>query len=56
MPKDIVLEKMIREKIPLTVENYVHLAYMGSKTFDELEAEELAELPEIFSWDGDVVN
>ncbi len=35
MPKDIILQKMIRERIPLTVENYVYLAYMGSKTFDD---------------------
>jgi hypothetical protein len=55
-PTDAVLAKMIQERIPLTLENYVQLAYFGSKTVDDLEAEELAELPEMFSWDGDVVN
>jgi hypothetical protein len=53
---DAVLAKMIQERIPLTLENYVQLAYFGSKTVDDLEGEELAELPDMFSWDGDVVN
>jgi hypothetical protein len=29
---------------------------MVAKTVDDLEGEVLAELPEMFSWDGDVIN
>jgi hypothetical protein len=56
--KDAVLQKMIEEKIPITLENYVELAYLGSKCVEDLGPEELAELPEIFDvWgDGEIVH
>jgi hypothetical protein len=40
---------MIENKIPVTQTNYITLAYFGDKSLiDELEGEELADLPEGF--------
>lgn len=49
MPReDAIIQKMIQKNIPITIENYIELAYWGEKTFKDLGPEELAELPEIF--------
>jgi hypothetical protein len=45
-----VLRYMINNKIPLTRDNYLSLAYFGDLP-DELSAEEEAELPEFFQLD-----
>ncbi len=51
---DPILELMLRDKVPLTRENYLHLAYMGTPPEEPLDAELEAELPEIFrKWDDD---
>ena len=46
MPQDIVVARMIKERVPLTVANYVAFAYWD-KTFDELEGEQLCEILEL---------
>ncbi len=54
MPKDIVLETMKRERIPMTRANYLHIAYLGTPPDEPLDGELEAELPEIFrKWDDD---
>ena len=46
---DYVMQYMIANKIPVTQTNYLTLAYFGDKSsIDELEGEELADLPEDF--------
>jgi hypothetical protein len=46
---DYVLEWMLKNKIAITQRNYIELAYMGDKhSLEELEGEELADLPEGF--------
>jgi hypothetical protein len=42
-----VLDLMLKNKIPLTRENYLNVAYMGEVP-EELSAEEELELPEEF--------
>ncbi len=37
---------MDRVQIPRTLENYLELIYFGEKTLEDLDAEELAEIPE----------
>ena len=45
---DIVLDKMIATCIPLTIENYLDLAFMGNPPDNILEdGEFLADLPEV---------
>jgi hypothetical protein len=45
---DYVLDYMLKHKIAITQRNYIEIAYMGEKSLEELEAEELAELPDGF--------
>ena len=46
---DHVLDWMLKNKIAITQRNYIELAYMGERhTVDDLESEELAELPDGF--------
>jgi|HubBroStandDraft_4_1064222.scaffolds.fasta_scaffold1488032_1 hypothetical protein len=52
MAKDYVLEMMKEEKLPMTREQYLALAYMGNPP-EPLSAEEEAELPEQFQLDED---
>jgi hypothetical protein len=47
MARDIILEKMKAEKLPMTRDQYLALAYMGNPP-ETLSAEEEAELPEQF--------
>lgn len=45
MTRNHVLNYMLQQPdMPLTVEKYVGMAYMGQKTLTDLEGEELAEL------------
>jgi len=37
---------MLKNGMELSLENYVHLAWMGDKTIQDLEGEEWAYLPE----------
>ena len=39
-----VLDKMLELEGPLTVERYVELAYMGSKTLADIQGEEWCEI------------
>jgi hypothetical protein len=49
---NIVLEKMLRtDGMALTAENYVLLAYFGTKRIQDLEGEEIADL---VSFESDV--
>jgi hypothetical protein len=50
MAKDIVLEKMKAEGLPMTRAQYLALAYLGNPPA-ELSAEQEAELPEQFQYD-----
>jgi hypothetical protein len=43
---DHVLLYMLKNGIELTLEKYVALNWMGEKTVQDLDAEELAEIPE----------
>jgi hypothetical protein len=54
MKQDAIVAKMIKERIPLTVANYVALAFWD-KPFDELEGEELCEVLELVE-DGVLVH
>jgi hypothetical protein len=45
---DIGFEKMKRDNIPMTRENYLALAYLGDPPQEPLDAELEAELPEVF--------
>jgi hypothetical protein len=45
---DYVLDYMLKHNIPITQRNYIEIAFMGQKSVEELEAEELAELPDGF--------
>ncbi len=47
MAKDIVLEKMKAEKLPMTRAQYLALSYLGNPPA-QLSAEQEAELPEQF--------
>jgi hypothetical protein len=55
MAQDAVLAKMAELRIPMTRDNYIRLAYFGEKTFDQLEGEELAELPDIWNEEGELI-
>lgn len=51
---DIVLEKMLKEKVPLTQRNYITLAFWDKRSIEELGAEERADLPDGFEdWPED---
>jgi hypothetical protein len=52
---DHVLKMMARKHIPLTRENYIFFAFMGEKEYQELEGEELAMLPDIWTEDGELI-
>jgi hypothetical protein len=43
-PVNCVLEKMAELGVPRTVKNYVTFAYLGGRTYESLEGEELAEV------------
>jgi len=42
-----VIDYMSKNNIPLTVSNYVSLAWCGDKTFADLEGEELADVEDL---------
>jgi len=44
--EDSIFAKMRQAGIELTLQNYVHIAWMGDKKVEDLDAEELAECPE----------
>jgi hypothetical protein len=47
--KDILVQWMLENNVPLTQQAYIALAYLGDKhSLDELEGEELADLPRGF--------
>ena len=52
---DIVIRKLLKEKIPLTQKNYLELCYFGAKSsVEDLSFEEVAELPgSFFAWPVD---
>ena len=49
---DIVLDKMKKENVPLTRDNYLAFAYLGNPP-EELSAEEESQLPKEFQKDND---
>ena len=55
LPLDSLLRYMIALNIPLTVENYVGLNFMGDQTRDSLEGEYLAEVERLIE-DGLLVD
>jgi hypothetical protein len=55
MRHDAVLNKLISLKLPVTRDNYIKFAYFGEKTFDQLSAEERAELPELWDDNGNII-
>ena len=44
--RDYVLERMLKDGAPLTLEKYLEYAYFGNPP-EELDAEVLAEIPEV---------
>ena len=42
---DYTLDWLVSNGQPLTVKNYIQLNWCGDKTLEDLEAEELAEVP-----------
>jgi hypothetical protein len=54
-PLDCVTRVLIERGVPLTQRNWITFAYLGAKfSIDELDAEELADLPEGFEdWPED---
>lgn len=52
---DIILETMLKRRIPVTQRNYLALTYFGQKSSPgELQGEEIAELPDGFEdWPED---
>ncbi len=44
---DYVLEYMKKNDIPLTVKNYIEIAYLGDRTLADLEGEELVEVEDL---------
>jgi hypothetical protein len=53
-PVNCVLEKMQELGVPRTVKNYVKFAYLGGRTYESLEGEELAEVYSLVN-DGQLV-
>ena len=48
---DIITKYLIDHKIPLTQENYIRFLFFGDKhSIEELEGEEIADLPEGFEY------
>lgn len=48
---DYVTQYLVQHRIPLTQRNWIELAFFGEKhSIEELEGEELAELPENFEF------
>lgn len=43
---DHVLDFMLKNKIPITQRGYLEIAFMGEKSLEELDADQLAELPD----------
>jgi hypothetical protein len=50
-----VVAYFIKNKIPLTVKNYVRCNWMGQKTVEDLEGEEVAEIEELLE-EGQLVD
>jgi hypothetical protein len=50
-----VIDYMIAHNIPRTVENYVRFAYLGDKTVDDVEGEDLVEIQDLIE-EGALVN
>ncbi len=46
--RDLVIEKMLEKRVPLTQPGYLTFAYMDGRTLDDLGLEELARLPPEF--------
>lgn len=45
---DFIVEKMLAERMPLTQQGYLRLAYWDDRTINDLGPEEIAELPADF--------
>lgn len=52
MKTDAIIEKLKKEKLPVTRENYLQFAYLGDPP-EHLSAEEEAALPDEFQFKGD---
>jgi hypothetical protein len=55
MPTNAVIEKLIKEKLPLTVTNFIVFAFWDESSLDELEGEDLCEVLEMIE-DGLLVD
>jgi hypothetical protein len=54
---DPVLAKLVKLGMPCTRDNYVKLAYLGERKYEELGVEERANLPDdLWDEDGNIVN
>lgn len=54
--QDIIVAYLKKNNIPLTLENWVNVNWMGDKTVADLTGEDFDELPEMFTEDGELVN
>ena len=52
LPEDAVLTFLAKEGIPITRDNYLAFAFLGAKTYDELEGEDRVEVDDLFAEDG----
>jgi len=50
-----IVAYLVKNKIPLTVQNYVECNWMGEKTVEDLEGEEIAEIEELLE-EGQLVD
>jgi hypothetical protein len=41
--------------IPLTRDNYIAISYLGDRTYEDLEGEQLAECDELFDENGQLI-
>jgi len=47
MESSATLTYMVKKKIPLTVENFVEMNWGGEYTYQDLDAEQISEIPSV---------
>lgn len=53
---DIIVAYLKEHNLPLTLENFVLVNWLGDKTVSDLTGEDFDEIPEMFNEDGEIVN
>jgi len=52
---DPVLVYMVKHRIPVTRDNYIAINYLGDRTYEDLEAEDLVAVDELFDENGQLI-